>query len=271
MRNTGMKLSCVLVVIAMLGIGCESNGRSASAAEEQKPAPLPPARVVAKKAVDKITVDGKLDEETWKQAVRLPIEFIHNTGNKTAPGAFGRMAWDDDNFFIAFEVVDTDMQAKGDTRDTCDINPPNDVMEVFIDINNDDEHFIELHLNALNGFNDIFIERPRKESPLHARSPYNLFFFNGWNLADCQTAVQAAGTVNNAQDQDNGWTAEIRLPFKSLMMPAGRKAAKPGDVWRVQLVAQNGGAKDRYLEWSPNYEAWFHHAIANWGRVEFAQ
>ena len=297
MRRLRPVFWCVIVMLMVLGLGCRDSRRSdvaglpktpgegkavapvssVKAAEPlspvvpQKPKQLPPATVAAKKTTDKIVIDGKLDEQTWQQAQRLPIEFIHNTGTKTTAGGFGRMAWDDDSFYIAFELTDTDIQAQGDTRDNCNINPPNDVVEVFIDINNDDEHFIELHLNALNGFNDIFIVRPRKESPLYNRSPYHLFFLNGWNLADYQTAVQVSGTANNAQDQDKGWTAEIRLPFKSLMMPAGQQAAKPGDVWRVQLVDQNGGAKDRYLEWSPNYEAWFHHAISNWGRVEFAQ
>jgi len=226
---------------------------------------------MAHKAVDKIAVDGKLDEESWKKADSLPIDFIHPGGKKGEAAGIGRMTWDGANFYISFELADTNVKAQGDTRDNANIVPPNDVVEIFIDINNDDEHFFELHLNPLNAFNDVFIERPRKESPLYNRLMFNLMFLQCWNMPEYETAVTVDGTVNKDDDKDKGWTAEIRLPFSSMMMPAGQKQPKPGDVWRVQLVVQNGDSKERYMEWSPNYDVWFHHSIDNWGRVEFGQ
>ena len=263
-----MRSHLVLWLVATFILtGCAGIG----IAEDAKPEQLPPARATAVKAVDKITIDGKLDEETWKKAERLPIEIVHNAGVKGQPAGWGRMAHDDENFYIAFELVDGDIRAKGDARDNADIIPPNDVVEVFIDINNDDEHFLELHLNPLNGFNDVFIVRPRKESPLYGRLMFNLMFIQGWNMPEYETAVHVDGTVNLDADDDRGWTAEIRLPFKSLMMPLGQKQPKPDDEWRVQLVVQNGLSQHRYIEWSPNYDAWFHHSIANWGRVKFGQ
>ena len=237
---------------------------------EQKQ-PLPPAHVVLKKTADKIVVDGKLDEECWKKAERLPIDILHGKASRVKPAGCGKMTWDDESFYIAFEVIDTDIKAKGDGRDNCDIVPPQDVVEAFVDVNNDDEHFYEFHLNALNGFNDVFIVRPRKESPLYNRLPFRLMFINGWNLDSCQTAVQVDGTVNNSQDQDKGWTGEIKLPFKALKLPTDRSQPKIGDVWRVQLVVQQGDGNDRYFEWSPSYDPWFHHSISTWGRVEFGQ
>ena len=288
MKNTGSMLVSIVIVIVLATAGCiaqrNANGGSPAAAAakqpaNQAPAPkpadgrpqLPPAHTVARKAADPITIDGKLNEQSWKNAERLPVEIIHNKARKTTPGGFGRFTWDADSFYIGFEVIDTDIQAQGDSRDACDIVPPRDVIEIFLDTINDDEHFLELHLNALNAFNDIFIVRPREDSPLHACLPYKLVFATSWNLASYQTAVQVSGTVNKADDEDKGWTAEIKLPFKSLLLPAGQKQPKPGDVWRAQLVVQDGDAEERYLEWSPGYEAWFHHGIATWGRVEFGE
>jgi len=232
---------------------------------------LPPAKVAARKAVDKITVDGKLDEKSWQQAERLPIDVIHAQNVRTEAAGTGRMTWDDENFYISFDVLDSDVQGRGDSRDKADIVPPQDVIEVFIDIDNDPEHFFELHVNPLNGFNDVFIVRPRKDSPLFRRVNYGLMFINGWDMASYSTAVQVNGTLNNAGDKDKGWTVEMQLPFASLMLPLGQKQPRIGEAWRVQLVVQNGGAKDRYMEWSPSQETWFHHGIDTWGRVEFGE
>lgn len=288
MRNTGSILPPIVIASFLAMAGCtapwSSDADSRATARSKSPArqpqavkpaddrpQLPTAHTIAKKAVDPIAIDGKLDEQSWKAAERLPIEIIHNKAQKTTPGGFGRFTWDAENFYIAFEVIDTDIQAQGDGHDICDIVPPRDVVEIFLDTSNDDEHFLELHLNALNGFNDIFIIRPRDDSPLQSCLRYKLMFMNGWNLEKYQTAVQVNGTVNNAQDEDKGWTAEIKLPFKSLLLPVGQKQPKLGGVWRMQLVVQDGDAQERYLEWSPGYEAWFHHAIGTWGRVEFGE
>ena len=77
---------------------------------------LPPARAVARKAVDAIVMDGRLEEESWKEAQALPIEIVHNKGQKVEPVGLGRFTWDDEAFYVAFEVFDATVQAKGDGR-----------------------------------------------------------------------------------------------------------------------------------------------------------
>jgi len=255
-----------LAVAGLSAVVCVAEEPNKDAASEK----LPPREVTIKKATDKITVDGKLDEESWKNAEKLPIDMLHAKGQKIEPVGYARMTWDSTNVFIAFEVLDKTVQAEGDKRDNANIMPPNDVVEIFIDINNDPEHFFELHVNPLNAFNDLFIVRPRPESPLGKRMMFGLMFLNEYNLKDYETAVQVQGTLNKAGDADQGWTCEIRIPFESLLMPQGQKVPVPADVWRVQLVVQDGSSANRYVNWSPDYDVWYHHAIDNWGRVKFA-
>ena len=235
--------------------------------------PMPAQEATIQKAVDPIVMDGKLDEQAWKDAAPLPINVLHNQKGKTLekPAGFGRITCDDENIFIAFEVTDDDVCALGAGRDDVDLAPPNDLVEVFLDVNNDDHHFFEFHVNPLNGFTDLFILRPPKDTPLHQRLPsYKIMFMREYNLPAFETAVQVAGTLNDSEQKDVGWTAEIRLPYASLLLPNGQKKPKAGDVWRIQLVIQNGGSANRYVNWSPSYDNWYHHSIATFGRIKFA-
>ncbi len=141
-------------------------------------------------------------------------------------------------------------------------------MLLFIDVNGDDEHFFEFQLNPLNGFNDLFILRPRTKSPLSERLTYGLMFFKGYDIPEYQSAVTVQGTVNEPGDTDKGWTAEVMLPFKSLMMPAQRPGPAAGDTWRAQIAFQTGTDKGyRYHVWAPSFNAWHHHCVDHWGSV----
>lgn len=235
-----------------------------------RPERLPPREVTVKRAIGPMVMDGKLDEEAWKDAEKLPIDMLHSKGTTVEPAGYGRMTWDATNLYVSFDVFDKDVQADGTTRDNANINPPNDVVEVFIDVNGDPEHFLELHVNPLNTFNDLFIIRPRAEDPLNQRIRYGLMFMPEWNMKAWETGAQVHGTQNQSNDVDKGWTCEMRLPFESLLIPLDRKLPGTGDVWGVQLVVQDGSSSNRYVNWSPDYEGWYHHCYDQWGRVRFA-
>ena len=81
------------------------------------------------------------------------------------------------------------------------------------------------------------------------------------------------GTVNEPGDTDTGWTAEVMIPFKSLMMPANRPTPAPGDSWRVQVAFQTDTDKgQRYHVWAaPSFNAWHHHCVDHWGCVVMSE
>ncbi len=249
---------------------------SCTASWAQAPAVMPPPGGIAVRVTDKIVLDGKLDEPTWKNATPVPLDLPHpfKEGAKLdKPAGFARLAWDDENLYVAFEVFDTDVRAAGDKRDAASINPPHDAVEVFMDVNNDSQHFIEVHVNPLNTFDDLFILQPAPDSPMAQRLPYGIMFLQEWNMAKYETAVQVQGTLNDPQDKDTGWTAEFCLPFKSLLLPLKRPRPQAGDVWRMQLAMINGADKApmRLLSWAPSRKTFFHQSVEAWGRVTFAK
>jgi hypothetical protein len=223
-----------------------------------------------RKATEPITIDGVLNEVDWKKSWRADIGIRHNTDGAKAikPMGYATMLYSDEALYIGFQINDHDIRAEGDERDGADTEPPNDIVLLFLDVNGDDEHFLELQINPLNGFNDLFILRPRTQSPLRERLTYGLMFFEGHDLPEYKSAVTVQGTVNEPGDTDTGWTAEIMIPFKSLMMPANRPGPAVGDSWRVQIAFQTGTDKGhRYHVWAPSYNVWHHHCVDHWGRV----
>lgn len=256
-------------VVSALVCGLCAAGCAMADAGERMPA----KEATIQKAAGPIIMDGKLDDQAWQAAEKLPVAVIHNKNGKTleTPAGLGRITWDDTNVYVAFEVTDDDVRAAGAGRDDVSLDVTNDLVEVFLDVNNDNHNFFEFHVNPLNGFTDLFILRPAKDTPLYQRlPPYKIMFMREYNLPAYETAVQIQGTVNDNQ-KDTGWTVEIRLPYTSLMLPNGQKKPKAGDVWRIQLVIQNGGSANRYVNWSPTYDNWYHHSIETWGRIRFAE
>jgi len=262
------RLSRREVVSALVCGLCAAGCAMADAGER-----MPAKEATIQKAAGPIIMDGKLDDQAWQAAEKLPVAVIHNKNGKTleTPAGLGRITWDDTNVYVAFEVTDDDVRAAGAGRDDVSLDVTNDLVEVFLDVNNDNHNFFEFHVNPLNGFTDLFILRPAKDTPLYQRlPPYKIMFMREYNLPAYETAVQIQGTVNDNQ-KDTGWTVEIRLPYTSLMLPNGQKKPKAGDVWRIQLVIQNGGSANRYVNWSPTYDNWYHHSIETWGRIRFAE
>lgn len=252
--------------------------KNADTAETEAETLLPVERYTCLLATDAITVDGELREESWQQAERVPIRCMRTSSHLADPvPGFARMCWDKKNFYIAFEVPDTDIRGEGKIRDIGNIVCPNDVVEVFLDINGDDHHFFELHINPWNTFNDLFIIRPPEYSPLHSRTRFGLVFMKKFNLSDYNSAVKIYGTINDPEDTDKKWVVEMALPYKALMMPytdgprpKPKAHPSPGEIWRVQLVVQNCTLEKRYHVWSPAYSAWHHHGVKRWGRVVFS-
>ena len=238
-----------------------------------------------RKAVDPIRLDGVLDEDSWKQAEAVPLRYAYPSGERVeTPAGLARMCWDARNFYVALEVPDINIQAEGRDRDTVGEALPNDLAEIFVDINGDDRHFFEFHVNPLNGFTDTLVILCEPDSPLGQRSVYgDVVYLREFNLKSYKTAVKVYGEVNHPELPDEKWVVEMALPFESLLMPypesqkgwpLWRKYPKPhpdlGDVWRIQTVVQNYDLPQRYYTWVPTRTTHFAQGIREFGRVKFA-
>lgn len=228
---------------------------------------------------DKPIIDGKLDEDLWKEC--LPTDpFIDIEGDiRPAPrlSTSVKMRWDNDFLFLAAELEEPHLWATYDQKDMV-IFHEND-FEVFIDPDGDAHHYYELEINARNTIWDLMLTRPYRNS---GRA------IDSWEIVGIQTAVHLDGTLNDPSDEDRRWTIEIALPW-SVLEEAAAHAGPPSEneIWWInfsrvqwQTVPQGEGyvkktnpqTQQPYPEnnwvWSPQ-GAIAMHQPETWGLVAF--
>jgi hypothetical protein len=206
-----------------------------------------------------LSIDGRLDEESWKNAPKSPRFVDLVTG---VPGFFEtRMAalWDDDYFYAGFWVEESNVQARLAQRDSF-IWTENDV-ELFIAA---PDGYYEFQINALGTIYEVFyiwqdalkkgafFDRPEfnllthkpdvlggfQDAMRHGKHPRGArWAFMDWDFPGLKTAVFVDGTLNDDRDVDKGWTVELALPWQGMSVLAQGRALPPqdGDVWRMDF------------------------------------
>jgi hypothetical protein len=186
-----------------------------------------PKEYVCHRTSGKITIDGRLDEASWRKAPPTG-DFLDIEGDIKPRPRFKtrvKMLWDDRYFYIAAEMEEPHVWGTLTKRDSV-IFHDND-FEVFIDPNGDRNEYYELEINALNTVWDLFLPKPYRDGGKAD---------NSWDIEGLKTAVHVDGTLNNPVDRDRGWSVEMAIPWTALAAYAHR-AAPPndGDEWRVNF------------------------------------
>jgi len=187
------------------------------------PAARPPRPVFECHFTEKpIVIDGKIDDEAWQQAP--VIDSFAMPWVKDAPrprkGTRARVLWDRENLYVAADMDDTDLYADIEEHDGNTWE--NDVFEVFLKPSADKPAYYEFHVTAANTIFDIFLPR---------RGHVDRFKRDG--EFDIESAVSLRGTLDTWNDKDQGWSAEMRIPWTSLMRTGGRP--EPDAEWRFAL------------------------------------
>lgn len=178
--------------------------------------PLPEYR--APRAKIPPVIDGRLDDAIWKIA---PVATLNDSfdGRPASLATRAKLAWDEENLYVAFEVEDPDIWGTFRKRD--DPIYTEEAVEVFLDANGDGRDYVEVQVSPHNVlFDAAFVSR--RSDLARARI---------WD-SGAQTAVQVRGTLDDDQ-RDEGWTVELRLPLDRL--PDLGRAAKRGDRFRFNL------------------------------------
>jgi hypothetical protein len=186
-----------------------------------------PRRAVVYRAASPLTIDGKLDEASWRTAVWSEPFVDIQGGDELRPRFRTRvkMLWDDDYFYIAAELEEPDIWGTLEERDSV-IFHDND-FELFIDPDGDTHNYYELEVNALGTPWDLLLPQPYRDggSAIHA-----------WDIAGLRVGVDVRGTLNRPGDRDEAWTVEIAMPWKILREAAPeRRAPRAGEQWRVNF------------------------------------
>jgi hypothetical protein len=252
----------------------EENTQADNKALHRIPAYVPPKGYVCYRASGPINIDGKLDEEAWKNAPWTD-NFVDIEGDLKPKPRFRtrvKMLWDDQYFFVAAEMEEPHVWGSLTKHDSV-IFQDND-FEVFIDPNGDNHEYYEFEINALNTGWDLFLVKPYRDggSALH-----------NWEIPGLKTAVHVDGTLNDPRDVDKGWSVEIAIPWQVLKEAAHRPAPpKEGDQWRVNFsrvewkhevvdgkYRKIAKQKEDNWVWSPQHAIDMHRPEL-WGYVQFA-
>ncbi|BDC98420.1 hypothetical protein PEPS_07010 [Persicobacter psychrovividus] len=174
-----------------------------------------------------INIDGKADEAVWNK-VPWTNSFRDIEGDSRPLPKFDtkvKMLWDDEYLYFYTYLEEPDLWATLTERESI-IYLDND-FEVFIDPNNDGQHYYEFEINALGTEWDLLLTQPYR--------------FGGkpvfdWDIKGMKTAVHLDGTLNDPSDKDRGWGIEIAMPWSSLNELSARRAKpKSGEQWRLNF------------------------------------
>jgi len=241
------------------------------------------------KTATPVTVDGVLDEDCWKQATVVKADYVKGGNGKESPQPCmtAKYAWDDRYLYIAYDVFDANLAAKGNgiakgpadnRREGCEISTPWDVAEFFVGFNNSNL-FWEIHHNASNNFNDIMVlvDLPawKKDAPAAVYS--GIYWAKNEYVADVGDSKLASAvrmrpsaegkpsTLNDKTDTDTGYTAELRLPWASI----GGWSKMAGREITILAVTENGDSPNAPYHTScatlPTAD-FFHLHFAKWPR-----
>jgi hypothetical protein len=173
-------------------------------------------------AVNRIKIDGVLNDVAWDKAQVLQdfVVFWQKRKAKTATKA--RLLWDDKNLYFSAEMEDSDLYA--DVTERNGMTWTNDVFELFFKPSEDKLLYYEFQVNAANTPLELFF--PSRGSGGYQR-------FAPLTRLGMESAVKLQGTLNKWDDKDKGWTVEGRIPWTAFQAAGGKP--KVGEKWRFAL------------------------------------
>lgn len=218
---------------------------------------------VAHKISTDFSIDGNVDKEIWKSAKWSKPFVDMATGERSEFVTRSALLWSEERLYVAFEAEEPDLQASLTERDSL-IFLEND-LELFID---GIDSYYELEINALNTLYEVFFiwrdsfpDRERFPSEVFDIGEPGVYTFGGdydrtgesfwtgthprgtrwafrnFDMPGLLTAVHLKGTLNDSGSPDEGWSAEISIPWQSLKYLAHGRDLPPrnGDTWRMFL------------------------------------
>lgn len=203
--------------------------------------------LVCSRATSPIQVDGKLDEEAWRRATPLALDIPRDEqqrGLTLEEKGTGRVLWDDKFLYIAFDFIDSDVVANG-TEDDQEHHNLGDVAEIFLKPI-DQTWYWEFHVTP-GGHVSTYLHHGRGRFGLQGGVDHHV------KPRFIEAAAQIRGTLNDDRDRDEGWTAEVAIPWNKL----DRLGEKP-DVkanWTI-LLARYNYTRYRTQATGPELSSW---------------
>eukprot|EP00747_Dinoflagellata_sp_TGD_P186120 gnl/TRDRNA2_/TRDRNA2_43000_c0_seq1.p1 gnl/TRDRNA2_/TRDRNA2_43000_c0~~gnl/TRDRNA2_/TRDRNA2_43000_c0_seq1.p1 ORF type:complete len:432 (-),score=97.56 gnl/TRDRNA2_/TRDRNA2_43000_c0_seq1:23-1318(-) len=252
---------------------------AAAEAEEQESYPR---QYVAHRVKTPPTIDGRLDEQLWKE-VPWTEDFVDIADGPTPrKRTRAKIRWDEDFLYVGAWMDEDEIWAY--MKDNQVIYHDND-FEVFLDPSGSTHYYKEYEVNAAAKTWSLCLNKPYGdggyENSTRPRDGWN--GKDGWNVHD-QTAVHVDGVLNDAKVHSKGWSVEVALPMAELLVNHTGAEPAVGKYWRMSfsrvewrvLRNENGTyTKDPEYPAEDNW-VWQHigvismHQPERWGILQFA-
>ncbi len=169
--------------------------------------------------------------------------------------------WDDQYLYVAFECADDDIWGTHTNYD--DPVYAEEAVEVFIDPEGAGWHYWEVDVSPRNVVVDLMVIKAGWQGRAGTLARYN--------VKGLLTGTKVYGTLDNREDQDEKWTAEIAIPWSDFLGRRVNVPPKEGDSWRLNLFRIDrlgpGGKDDQFMAWSKSPGVF--HQPKNFGVVTF--
>ncbi len=186
--------------------------------EKAKPITIPKTSVG-------IVIDGKVDEELWKQAAVFKDFYQTYPGDNTAPSKPTEvlMMYDEKHLYVAFKCWDEKDKIRATVAKRDDVFGEDNV-RMWLDTYNDQRRAYVL------GFNPYGIQQDG--------------IFTEGRGADfsIDIVMESKGVI-----EDWGWSVEVKIPFKSLRYTAGK-----GKMWGFNVARNIDRFNDEFDQWLPD-------------------
>lgn len=190
-----------------------------------------------------IKIDGDLDDKAWQLA--KPVVLKENrSGNIVSDSRLMTSVmtcYDDSTLYIAFICNDPDIWTSFTKRD--EHLWEDEVVEVFIDVDNVINTYVEIEVSPANVLFDSYIIDPEN---------IDVFETSRFDLLGIRTNVRINGTLNERGDKDESWTVEIAVPFKDLSTENTLEVNTQTEI-KINFFRadENRGMKPTSYAWSP--------------------
>ncbi len=195
------RLSLSLLAAAVWLGGCRSSSGSAPAPTASAAAALTRggAALVVPRAGGAIKIDGELDEDDWRSAVRTGA-FVDARGDEARPFSDVRFLQRDGALYAVLYAADDDIRATVKDHD----GPVwmDDAFVVTLASDAPGAPTYEIDISATGVISD-------------ARRVANGARDASWE-SGIEVGIDRDGTVNDASDEDEEWVVEARIPLGSL-------------------------------------------------------
>lgn len=190
--------------------------------------PVPPEKarpINIPKVASALVIDGKIDEEIWKEAAVFKDFYQTGPGDNVPPSRPTEvyMLYDEKHLYIAFKCWDEKDKVRATLAKRDNVFGEDNV-RVWLDTYNDQRRAYVL------GFNPFGIQQDG--------------IYTEGQGADFSVDIimESKGVI-----EDWGWAVEVKIPFKSLRYAAGN-----GKLWGFNVARNIDRFNDEFDQWLPD-------------------